>query len=259
VPLQNREPIAEVEPLPAEEVTNLVELRIRAASFLEELAFPPPPGGFGAVSTTLDVLLRRGVLDNTQAEALGQLIAIADEAARGATVPKRVGQAVQNSGQAILVQLDKLRAVAGPKFEDHVLDMLRNRLPADWTLDIDQAIPRDMSQTPDPVHARVDALVTARNQRAVVEVRARLRPGADGQIQAVRDWLAALPPELPILLVMLGEQLTERELRWIRSAHEGPVELLQWDRESGELVMMLRELLDRSAVTAGLIAQQTAG
>ena len=265
-PIQNREPIGEIEALPSEEVTSLVVLRARAAIFLEELAFPPPPDGFGAGSSTLETLRRRGVLDDQQATALSQLIEIADQAARGAMVPRLVAQAVQNSGLAILVQLDKLRAVAGPKFEDHVLDTLRQRLPGGWSLSIDRAIPRtgfaDQEGPADlaaSAHARVDALITAQERSVVVEVRARLRPGADGHIEAVRQWLAALPPELPVLLVMLGGGLTDRELRWICSGHQGTVEFLLWDREAGELIVILRELLDRPGISSGLPAQRTAG
>jgi hypothetical protein len=276
-PIQNREPIGDVEPLPAEEVTNLVVLRTRAANVLEELAYPPPPGGFGTVAATLSTLHRRGVLDKEQTLALGQLIEIADEATRGAVVPLRVAQAVQNSGPAILVQLDKLRAVAAAKFEEHVLDALRQRLPHSWSLDIDRAIPRgglaDPAQFTDPgtgalvdgghqgavVHARVDALVTARNRHAVVEIRARLQPGADGQIEAVREWFAALPSELPVLLVMLGERLTDRELSWILGDRDGPVELLLWDRDADDLIRTLREVLDRSAVRTGLPTQRIGG
>src|SRR5215470_3975065 len=62
--LQNREPLRDFEPLPIEEVTNLVMLRTNIANLLSELAFPPPPGGFGPVSATIDTLLGRGVLDD---------------------------------------------------------------------------------------------------------------------------------------------------------------------------------------------------
>lgn len=262
-PDQNREPIGNIEPLRIEEVTSLVALRANASIALEELAYPPPPGGLGSVSATLDVLRRRGVLDSEQASALGQLFDIANEASRGAVVPRRVGQAVQNSGTAIVRQLDKLRAVAGPKFEDHVMVTLRRRLPSGWTLAVDRAIPRQapLGDAPELTHARVDALVTAADGSAVVEVRARLQPGADGQIEAVREWLAALPPQLPVLLVMLGERLSDRELGWICSGHEGSVELLLWDRDADDLIMTLRELLERAGirVSAGLPTQQIAG
>lgn len=270
-PVQNREPIGEVEPLPIEQVSDLVALRAQAENFIEALAFPPPPGGFVAKADTLRILRRRGVLDDKQADDLRQLFDIADQAARGAVVPRRVAEAVRNSGRTILKQLDKLRAVAGPKFEDHVLLTLRQRLPDGWVMDIDRAIQRNApapgapvtlpNGTADPaaVHARVDALVTSGDHGVVVEARARLRPGADGQIEAVREWLAALPPELPVLIVMLGERLTDRELSWICSGHEGPVELLLWDRDSAELVMTLREMLERSVVTAGLPAQRAGG
>jgi hypothetical protein len=266
-PIQNREPIGDVEPLPVEQVGDLVMLRAQAGNIMEALAFPPPPGGFGAQSDTLEILRHRGVLDDKQANDLRQLIEIADQATLGAVVSMRVAEAVRNSGPTILKQLDKLRAVAGPKFEEHVLSTLRQRRPSGWALDIDRAIPRyapgeaggtglgDM----ETVHARVDALVTAGDRGAVVEARARLRPGADAQIEAVREWLAALPPELPVLIVMLGEQLTERELGWICSGHEGQVRLLLWDRDSAELIMSLREMLERSVVTTGLRGPRTAG
>jgi hypothetical protein len=262
-PIQNREPIGSIDPLPVDEVTSLVALRANAAIALEELAYPPPPGGSGSVPATLEVLRRRGVLDSEQASALSQLVDIANEASRGAIVPRRVGQAVQNSGTAIVRQLDKLRAVAGPKFEDHVLVTLRQRLPAGWTLDVDRAIPREapLADAAERVHARVDALVTAEDKTVVVEVRARLQPGADGQIEAVREWLAALPPALPVLLVMLGERLTDRELRWICSGHDGPVELLLWDRDADELILTLRELMERgeAGIKTGQPTQRIAG
>lgn len=262
-PIQNREPIGSTEPLPIEEVTSLVALRATTRTALEELAYPPPAGGFGSISATLDTLRLRGVLDSEQASALGELIDIADEATRGAVVPRQVGQAVQNSGTAIVRQLDRLRAVAGPKFEEHVLATLKQRLPTDWTLDTDRAIPRETPSagTISTVHARVDALVTAADRNVVVEIRARLRPGSDLQIEAVREWLAALPPQLPVMLVMLGEGLTERELRWMCSGHEGPVEVLLWDRDASDLIVTLRELLERDGTgfRTPLPTQRTAG
>ena len=250
-PIQNREPIGEFKPLPAEQVTSLVMLGTRIGNLLTELAYPPPPGGSVSLSATVDVLCHRGVLDDDQAAALHQTLLIADEAARGAMVPPRVAQAVQNSGTAIERQLAVLRTVAAAKFEDHVLDMLREQLPDNWSVDIDRAIPR-VDQNEEayaqarpfaPRHARVDALVTSHNRSAVLEVRARLQPHADGQIDAVREWLDALPSYLPVLLVMLGERLLKSELERIRSGHEGTVEVLLWDKEANSLITILRGLL----------------
>jgi hypothetical protein len=249
--IQNREPLAGFEPLPVEEVTNLVMLRTKVANLLSELAVPPPPGGFGPISATIDILSGRGVLDVEQAQALRDAVDIADQAARGAMVPRRVAVAVENSGPAILEQLALLRTVAAARFEDYVLDALQQRLPADWSVDIDRTIVSD--EQLDAValsgrnvagrHARVDALVTAGDQSAVVEVRARLQPGAAGQIEAVRTWMMALPADLPVLLVMLGDALSPRELRQISNGHQRPVELLSWDKYSASLIMVLRDLL----------------
>jgi hypothetical protein len=249
--IQNREPLAGFEPLPVEEVTNLVMLRTKVANLLSELAVPPPPGGFGPISATIDILSGRGVLDVEQAQALRDAVDIADQAARGAMVPRRVAIAVENSGPAILEQLALLRTVAAARFEDYVLDALQQRLPADWSVDIDRTIVSD--EQLDTValsernvagrRARVDALVTAGDQSAVVEVRARLQPGAAGQIEAVRTWMMALPADLPVLLVMLGDALSPREVRQISNGHQRPVELLSWDKYSASLITVLRDLL----------------
>jgi hypothetical protein len=137
--------------------------------------------------------------------------------------------------------------VAPARFEDYVLDALRRRLPAGWSMDTDRAIPRN-EDAPGGLHARVDALVTAGDQRAVVEVRARLQPRSHGQVDDVAKWLRALPPDLPVLIVMLGEGLTARELRQIGDGHDAGVEVLQWDRDADALIVVLRELLERSEV-----------
>jgi hypothetical protein len=257
--IENREPLAEFEPLPVEEVTNLVMLRAKLANLLSELAVPPPPGGFGPVPATIDILIERGVLDIDQAKALRDTVEIADQAARGATVPRRVAIACENSGPAILEQLALLRTVAAARFEDFVLDRLQQQIPADWALDMDRSIARDGG--PDGLqpdghdvgrrHARVDALVTSGDRSAVVEIRSRLQPGASGQIEAARTWLAALPADIPVLLIMLGDELTGRELRAMSNGRPGRVEILQWDRYASSLIPVLRDLL----VTPGVPGQ----
>jgi len=249
--MQNREPVGAPTPLPAEKVTNLVMLRTRAANLLYELAVPPPPGGFGPVSATIDTLVKRGVLDDAQARALRDLVDIADQAARGAVVPERVEEAAENSGPAILEQLALRRTEAAARFEDHVLDTLQRRAPWGWSIDIDRAIVSEHLDATDPGassgvrprHARVDALVTVGDREAVVEVRARLQPGASGQIQAVHEWMKALPPDIPVLLIMLGEGLTPRELEQVCDSHMGPVALLEWDRDADSLIRELSALL----------------
>jgi hypothetical protein len=257
--IQNREPLAEFARLADDEVNGLVMLRTKLTNLLFELTYPPPPGGFGAVDSTIDVLSERGVLDDETAQALRRTVVIADQAARGATVPPRVVVAVENSGPAILEQLALLRTVAAARFEDHVLDTLQRELPVGWSVDIDRAIASD--DLPELAgaladgakrHARVDALVSAAGQEGVIEVRARLQPGAPGQVKAVQDWIEVLPSALPILLVMLGDRLTARELEQITGDREGPVEILQWDVEAASLMAVLRRLLMGSGVPASV-------
>jgi len=246
--IQNREPVLAPSSQPMMQVKTLAELRAGAANILTELAFPPPPAGIGTVSATIDVLRTRGVLDTEQAASLNRMIEVADEAASGALVPPRVQAAVQNSGTAILDQLELLRTVAGRKCEEYILDTLRQRAQG-WIVDFDRAIPRDGSAMP---RAQVDALVTAGESSIVVEVRARLRPFAVGQIETARDWLAALPTDLPVLIVMLGERLPEREQVRIIGDHQAPVGFLLWDIEPDMLIARLHELMTGARISQAL-------
>ena len=249
--IPSREPLVDFEPLPLEEVTNLVTLRAQVTVVLQELAFPPPPGGFGPSSATIETLLNRGVLDGAQAQALRDTLAIADQAASGAIVPQRVATAVKNSGPAIVEQLALLRTVAAARFEDHVLETLQNRASAEWSIDLDVAITGDEQRdrpASDPPsatkrHTLVDALVTVGERAVIVEVRARLQRGAVGQVEAVCKWMKGLPSDLPILLIMLGEGLTGHELRRITEGHRAPVEILEWDQEANSFIRVLRGLL----------------
>jgi len=264
--MQNREPLATIEPLPVEKVTNLVTLATNVAQQVAELAYPPPPEGFSSLSDTIETLLGRGVLDPSTAPALQRVIDIAQEAARGAIVPPRVATAVENSGLAILEQLAILRTTAAAQFEDHVLDTLQEKAPRGWTIEIDRSIPGDnqpdegdnqpdegdnqpdekasgSSSATRPRHTWVDALVSDDGQHAVVEVRARLQPTERGQIKAVRQWIRGLPSELPVLLIMLGRGLSARQLQEVCEGHTGPVRLLEWDRDPDSLIDVLDDLL----------------
>jgi hypothetical protein len=255
--VQNREPLASAAAVAIDKVTdNVVTLATEVAHQLAELAYPPPPDGVDSLSGTIDTLLGRGVLDRPTADSLRRVVDIADQAARGAMVPARVATAVENSGPAILNQLATLQTVAAAQFEDHVLDELQERAPREWSIDIDRAMPS--GNQPDEEtsgasaamksrHARVDALVSDDHQEAVVEVRARLQPTKPGQIEAVRTWMKALPSDVPVLLIMLGRGLSARQLREISEGHTGPVELLEWDRNSDELIKVLRGLLRAQA------------
>lgn len=256
--LQNREPPGESGFLPTEEVANLVMLRTKVTNLLAELAFPPPPGGLGAVPMTIDVLLNRGVIDTETARALRDAVNVADQAAGGATVPRKVAAAVENAGPAILEQLALLGKIAAPRFEEHVLDTLHENLPDGWSVETDAALDGPGAEAADGsvpvarrhVRARVDALVHAGESETVVEVRARLRPGLNAQIAALREWLGALPPGVPVLLVVPGDGLTVGELRRLRGSREGPLELLQWDRDAESLIPVLRSMAESPPAVA---------
>jgi hypothetical protein len=250
--LQNREPLGPIEPLPIEEVSNLVDLSANVMNMLSELAYPPPPGGPGSVTENIGTLILRGVLDNDQGQKLMAVVDLADRAALGAEISPRLATSVKNAGLPILDQFNKLRIVAARRFEDHVLSVLRRNMPGDWYVDIDRTIMTSDggNGTGMPVgehRVKVDALVTAGDRQAVVEVRARLQPGATDYIEEVRELVAALPEDLPVLLVMLGERLAAHELQQIRGSRGAAVELLEWDRYPNALIPMLRDILRSQA------------
>jgi hypothetical protein len=235
-------------------------LRAKAANLLSELAVPSPANAPGSISETIDILRNRGVLDTAQAGALRDTFEIADRAAGGAAVPPRVTVACENSGAAILDQLALLRAVAAVRFEDYVLGRLCRELPARWSVEIDAAIqPGEFVGGTAPVAppmvrrlARVDALIRNSDRSTIVEIRARLQPSSPVHIDALREWLAALPPHLPVLLVVLGEGLTLHQLEQLRLNRGGTLDLLDWDRSSGSMITRLAELLDTSGSAANV-------
>jgi hypothetical protein len=251
-PTPNREPLGEFHPPPSDEVDDLVSLGLRTRNLLFELAQPPPIDGAESVYATIDVLRNRSVLDAEQSQAFREMFGLVERAAAGAEIPPKVANAAANTSRAILDQL-AIRVPAAPKrFEDHVLEVLQVQLPAGWHIQIDAAIRRPHAvqrmETTEAhslaeVHERVDALITAHDRQAVVEVRARLEPSSPGQVRAVEELLKGLPSDLPILFVVLGEGLSGRQLREFRHARSAPVELLQWDRDSREFVSTLRDLL----------------
>jgi hypothetical protein len=248
-PTQNREPLAEFAPLPVADAVDLVALRTKLENVLSELAYPPPVEDVTSVSRLIEVLVNRGVLEPTTAGALKEIVEIADQAAAGAVVPRKLASAVGNSGPAILDQLALLRSMAAGRFENHVLDVLQRDSPAQWLVRTDASLGGQDGADPAVgttfgLAARVDALVTAGPQRAIVEVRARVHTGAPRQIAALHDWLAALPEDIPVLIVLLGHGLRGHEFRQLRSDHAHPVDVLLWDEQSDLFITAVRGMLD---------------
>lgn len=232
-PEQNREALDKPAPLPTGDVNNLVMLRTRIANLLSEIAFPPPPAGTSTAPYTIDVLHNRGVLSTRTADALQETIKIADQASAGAAVPRQVATAVENSGQAILEQIAQLRAAAAARCEEHILEVLRNRAPHGWSVDMDARVGS----------ARVDALVRNNGSSAVVEVRTRVYSGDYRQIEALGQWFSALREDMPVLLVFLGGGLNDRTLRQVSESHSAAIKVVLWDDEAPSLISELSELV----------------
>jgi hypothetical protein len=234
-PEQNREALDEPTPLPTAEVDDLVMLRTRIANLLSEVAFPPPPEGGGPISYIIEVLRHRGVLSDETTKALRDTVEIADKASTGVAVPHRLTIAAQNNGPTILQQISQLRATAPAKCEDHILAVLEREMPRSWTVEWDAKVEA----------ARVDALVRRDDVRVVVEVRTKVHPGADGQVDSLRRWLSAVPKQLPVVLVLLGNGLNDRLMRQVRGDHLGEVKVLLWDNESSSLIDEIDEVLEQ--------------
>jgi hypothetical protein len=233
-PEENREALDRPAPLPTGDVDDLVMLRTRIANLLSEIAFPPPPAGTSRVPYTIGILHNRGVLSRRTANALQETIKIADQASAGAAVPKQVATAVGNSGQAILEQIAQLRATAAARSEEHILEVLRNKMPRGWSVDMDAPVGS----------SRVDALVQHNESSAVVEVRTRLHSGDNRQIEALRQWFSALSKDMPVLLVFLGGGLNERTLRQVSEGHSAEIRVVLWDDEAATLMSELSDLIE---------------
>jgi hypothetical protein len=171
-------------------------------------------------------------------------------AAAGASVPRTVRMAAENAGPAMLEQLAILQTVAAARFEDHVLNTLTHRRPSAWAIEVDASIGGTEQAPPAPGLSRsrtfhqVDALVHDGYHVVAVEIRAQLQPGSTRQIDAVKEWLETLPPDLPVLLVVLGEGLTSRELHRVQGVRKAAIESLAWDRDANSLIAVLRSLLE---------------
>jgi hypothetical protein len=105
----------------------LVALGAATERVLRSLAGP------GAADTGMDdalqVLVARGMLDESTASEIGRLLDASGRAGRGAEVPARVANAVRNTGPVLLGQLEALRAAAGELFRKTVLEALSAQLP----------------------------------------------------------------------------------------------------------------------------------
>lgn len=242
-PAHNREPLGEPAALAIDDVINLVVLRTKLEHALSELAVPPPPGRFLDSAQMIKVLQHRGILGSAGGP-LQEIVRIAEEAAGGAAIPQRLAMAVTNSGAALLDQLILLRRSAAARFENHVLSQLRQQLPAGWSVTFDAAFDADGKETTSAVAARVDALVTKQQKRAIVEVRARVTRSAGDELAALRDWLNALPADVPVMLIMLGEALGDHELPPQHRRHR--IAVLSWDEQPDQLITTLGELLEGS-------------
>lgn len=247
----NREPVEAVVPLRKIELANIVELRTKLENFISTLTSPPPSAQFTTIDRKIDVLLNRGVITSHSAAYLKEIVDIADQAAAGAAVPSRLTRAVTNSGPAILEQLALLGRTAAARCEQHVLDVLQEEIPAEWSVETDVAFDA-IGATGAPLESSakdpegVDALVTHKTKQVIVEVRPRLRSGSRQQIAKLTNWLAALPEHVPVLLVLLGSGLRDHELRQLRADRKHPIDVLLWDIQSESLIPQVRKLLEES-------------
>ncbi|WP_133985447.1 hypothetical protein [Kribbella voronezhensis] len=231
---ENREPHEDITVETAIGPTGLVQLRLELERVIRSLAAPPPPPGERSAMAMLDVLINRGIVPADLRGPISQLLQAGDRAAHGDRVPERVSRAAEQSGPPILQSLAQRRGSVAQRFEDHVLDVLTEVAPTD-------AIVRENALFGGAI---VDAIVSAGEKEVALEIRSRLTPRAANERERVTRLIENLPTEAPIILIVAGVGLSERQLEHIRRGRSGAVHLVRWDVEADTLGQLLESCLE---------------
>lgn len=245
-PTENREAVRAALPLPLQEVTNLVTLRIQAVNLLAKLVAPTRAEN---PTEMIEILQKRGVFDPGSAERLQELLLLADMAVSGATLPATAEPVVKKLGSAVLRQLALRGGTAAALFEQHVLTFLQQNNPGGWQVRTDIPIAAKLDGTlyvgdarpEDQIVARADACVFAGDARVIVEVRSQISSGTRRQISSLRKFLDKTPADTPVVLVFPTAAPTRmNELIDHRSQQ---ITVIAWDDDSDNLLPTVGRLL----------------
>jgi hypothetical protein len=217
-------------------VFGLRDLSISLASALRELLSPPSRRPIRNSEDMVDILLTRGVLPNGLADAVGRVLYQCRIVGAGPT-RVRIDDAAMAYGPQLLTELRALRTTAARALERHVLGQLE-RLP-NYTVHREAEIG----------HTQVDAIVCRNGRQVIVEVRARVGPGATAAVGGLHDWLNSLQTEMPILLI-IPAQPTPSSL-WQEIGSRPNLGVLVWDEQCDGLASRLNQLLRHHDVAPG--------
>lgn len=214
-------------------VFRLSDLSTSLAGVLRRLLSPPPRRPMTGTEEMAQVLSNRGVLPPALATAVERVVRECRTAARSGRVRARLDEAAMAYGPRLLADLHCLRPTVGPAFERHVLERLdgmpRCTVRKRWVVSGHQ----------------VDALVTRDDVDVVVEVRARVGPGATDAVRETREWLHGVPVALPVLLIVPAEPPASPDWQDVRD--RPGLTVLSWDERSDELAGVLGALLTAGA------------
>jgi hypothetical protein len=239
----NREPLVPVPHVEVTRVIDIVDLETHIEGLLGELVFPLSPRGRSS-RDLMDVLLRRGVLDQAAADSLLELLDSAQQVAGGAEMSAEDAAAVRNSGLTVLRQVAALRRTAFAAFESHVLDLLRRK--ASTIPDVRVKLHADLRRVESERYSalnesviespKVDAIVERGGNRVVVEVRAQVHSSSHRHLVPLLNWLYSLPTGSSVLLVLPGDSSDAAEMaQLIQLSYDARVEILMWDSEADDL------------------------
>ncbi|MFD8495903.1 hypothetical protein [Amycolatopsis sp. NPDC059657] len=210
--LRSREQVVEyLDPVPTV-VHALGDLWRTIEETLALLIEPLSPQG-RTTEDMVEILHRRGVLDDGMIGSLTALQKASRSVASGATLFADDATTVRQSGPALLQELARLRGYAPALFEKHVMRQL-NRLADEGVQITHGAIPRRLFQSEQLVEyagdvrasdIEADAILERGERVLFVEVRAQVR--REGRpLEETLDWLARIPQQVPVLLVFLGDK-----------------------------------------------------
>jgi len=209
-------------------VFGLTDLSTSLATVLRQLLSPPPRVRIRGTETMARLLSNRGVLPPRLAAAVERVLRQSRVSSTGRTRARLDDQAM-TYGPPLLADLRSLRRTASRAFEQHVLHQVEH-VPG-FTV----------SRSKVMQGIQVDAVATHGPSDVVVEVRARVGPGATGAVRETHEWLQRVPSDLPVLLIVPAEPTASPDWRDVLSRPR--LVVLPWDEQSDKLVGKLTTLL----------------
>jgi hypothetical protein len=222
-------------------VFGLSDLGASLAAVLRRLLSPPPRMRVHGAEDMARILSNRGAIPPELATAVERVLRECRTAGNGrARARARLDEAAMAYGPRLLADLQSLGSTVGRAFEQHVLDQL-GRVPG-CTITKWRVVEG----------SQVDAMATRGRSDVIVEVRARVGPGAIDAVEETHAWLEPLPEHFPVLLIVPAEPTMSPTWELIRGRRG--LTVLSWDEGSDRLATVLTSMFEQDQVAPPMAA-----